>query len=85
MGFKSVINGYTTWGNVRLVKGDCETKDIIQGITQGYRMKVLLQGKMYTQLQDVHTTNDKWFIRIHVLFIQPYDLYQHLIEIQHSV
>lgn len=43
MGLKCVINGYTAWSNVRLVKGDCESNDILKGLMHGRRLKVLLQ------------------------------------------
>lgn len=44
MGLQTVINGYTAWANVRLVRDDCEASDIVKEIMQGSRMKVLLQG-----------------------------------------
>ena len=44
MGLECVINGYTAWSNVRLVKGDCESNDILKGLMHGRRLKVLLQG-----------------------------------------
>ena len=47
MGLQTIIKGYTAWANVRLVRSDCETNDIIRGIMQDIRMKVLLQGKLW--------------------------------------
>ena len=44
MSLRVVTGGYTAWINVRLVRGDCETTDVVTGIMQGTRMKVLLQG-----------------------------------------
>ena len=44
MSKKASINGYSAWSNMRLVRGDCETEDILKDIMSGVRMKVLLEG-----------------------------------------
>jgi len=41
---KSVINGYSSWANVRLAREDCEASDITKGIVRGFRLKVFLRG-----------------------------------------
>ena len=45
MSLKAVVDGYTAWSNVRLVKGDCEATDILDDIMRGSRMKILLRGE----------------------------------------
>ena len=44
MGRKCIVNGYTAWANMRLVRADSEADDILSGLMQGRRMKFLLQG-----------------------------------------
>lgn len=46
MASKAAVNGFSAWSNMRLVRGGCETEDVLQAIMKGCTMKVLLEGSV---------------------------------------
>ncbi|XP_064395314.1 alpha-latrocrustotoxin-Lt1a-like isoform X2 [Halichondria panicea] len=72
MASRAALNGFTGWSNMRLVRGSCETADILQGIMSGCTMRVLLEelvGSAPKRLDSLEglTANQKvtrvdWFI-----------------------
>ncbi len=44
MAAKAAVDGFTAWSNMRLVRGGCETQDILQNIMSGSIIRVLLEG-----------------------------------------
>ena len=42
---RASINGFTAWANVHLASEGCMSDNILTGIMEGERMKVLLQSE----------------------------------------